>query len=390
MGIKRSKTKRLELDVRDYAIIITGDLFSNWHWGKTGNWNIILKQVKIAQHACQMIDISLYPSKLFFAAIDLLEAHLLVLDDLFFYITGLRIMEIKSANDTFIQRLSFWNMDSYKVLEQICDGLDQIRNLFVENLREVPIWNGSLEDENPMFPSNRPYSYACSHYEETEIDKKAVRTQLENIYKRADHYSFLIGCIYHVNFPFPKLLAMFRQSEKARTDYIEPWRHDFRGTRDSLIAKMEKDPKLGPWVNRYDHLSKNRDVISQLFYSNKEFNKEEYYNTGNWLSILTVAAVLQEYDEQHGVSSPAAAASDKDDDEDLLLRLSLYFKDEATAMRFLSSARQMNDKEIIALVKSYQRNRLCLDASINLWRVLHDANLFKTKYNNWNAQLNKP
>ena len=48
----------------------------------------------------------------------------------------------------------------------------------------------------------------------------------------------------------------------------------------------------------------------------------------------------------------------------------------------------MNDKEIITLVKKYRDLGWCT-ASKGLWKVLHDANLYKPLYTNWNAQLPK-
>jgi hypothetical protein len=129
----------------------------------------------------------------------------------------------------------------------------------------------------------------------------------------------------------------------------------------------------------------------QLFYVPKRppsesIDKEACYNTDNWISILTVAAVLQEYDELHQTDSEA----DDDSDEDILLKLELYFKDEATAQRFLKSVKDMNDTEIITLVKKYWQAGLCTDKSKALWRVLYDAGLYTAKYSNWNGLLSKP
>jgi hypothetical protein len=184
---------------------------------------------------------------------------------------------------------------------------------------------------------------------------------------------------------------MFRQSQLAQTDFIEPWRHDFGGTRDSLIAKMEKDPKLAPWVNRYDHLLNHGNVTMQLFYDPNNphagpIDKDACYNTDNWLRILTVAAILEEYDELHQADSEV----DEDDDEDMLLKLELYFKDDAAAQRFLKSIKNMNDTEIITLVKKYWQADLCTNRSKALWRVLHNAGLYKAGYTNWNGLMNKP
>lgn len=78
-----------------------------------------------------------------------------------------------------------------------------------------------------------------------------------------------------------------------------------------------------------------------------------------------------------------------DDDCDLLTKLSLYFKDEDTAKRFLTSAREMDDTEIVLLVKKYSDSGLCTNASKALWKLLSDAGIYKTGYTNWNNQMNK-
>ena len=184
---------------------------------------------------------------------------------------------------------------------------------------------------------------------------------------------------------FGTLLASFRQSEKGKS-LVKPWRRDFEGSRDSLIAKMEKDPELGPWVNKYTHLREDEDVIAQLFCDDLGYfeRNEESCNTDNWIRILTIAAVLEEYDEHQVMSAEASAK-----EEDTLLRLSLYIK-ENLAGKFLESAHTMKtDKEIIALVRQYYDNKMITGASKDLWSVLNDANLYKKTYNNWRDQLNK-
>ena len=133
-------------------------------------------------------------------------------------------------------------------------------------------------------------------------------------------------------------------------------------------------------------------MIQHLFITDLDFfkngddlfkNKEELFNTENWIRLLTIAAILQEYDEHQN-----ATDSENNEEEDiLLLKLSLYFKDEDTARRFLKSIRQMNSTEITTLVNKYHKASLCTDTSKNLWKVLHDAGLYKPGYTNWNAQV---
>lgn len=403
MGIKRNKLAEPQWNFLDYAEISKEDLFSAERWGKTADWHIILNQVEKTRKASQMIDIKIYPSSLFLTAIDLFEANLLMVDDLFYHLTGIRMTETKIYFEEVRNKLGFWNMDSYKVLNQICEELLQANVPLVRCLKQKPMWDISLKviEKSPMsaawigsapvypdpIPGGSAYEYARECYETAEIDQEALATQIAHIHDLIRHYHFYLWGIYGKFTDFSRLLEQFCQSEKAQTEYIEPWRHDFDGTRDSLIAKMEKDPKLGPWVNKYDHLPKVEDIQNQLFFDDKgsssPANEEECYNTDNWISILTVAAVLQEYDEQHATDT----ATNKDDDEILLTKLSMFFKDEKIAKRFLGAARTMKDTQIIALVKHYKKYGNCTDTSKALWYVLNEAGVYTAGYSNWSAQI---
>jgi hypothetical protein len=409
MAIQRNEAAEPQWNEWDYAEISKLDMFSFKRWRRTVDWEIILKQVEKTRQASQMIDIRLYPSKLFFAAIDLLEANLYMIDDMFYYLTGLRLIDTIPGAEEVRNRLGFWNMDCYKVLEQIGEGLVQTRVTLIDSLKHDHLWNIALKvlKKEPLYKhmigdtpvpthlieEERTCAYARKHYEVAQIDQEALAIQIVKILKMIGHFAYYFHCIYANHYDFPKWLKLFRQSEKTRKSYIEPWRKDFGGTRDSLIAKMEKDPKLGPWVNRYDHLPKNASVDFQLFHDENKLlgpvNKEECYNTDNWLSILTVAAILQEYDELHGATSPTVTAADKHDDTALVVKLSLCFINEEVARKFLTAVRDMDDDLTIALVQSYQNQKLCTDTTIRLWRMLKDAGLYKASFSNWNKHMNK-
>ena len=124
-------------------------------------------------------------------------------------------------------------------------------------------------------------------------------------------------------------------------------------------------------------------MTTYLFYDDNGFikNEEEFYNTNNWIRLLTIAAVLQEYDEHN--NEPVQS------EEDLVDKLSLYFKDEATTERFLRKIKGMPNRDIIIIVKQFYDAGLCFEKSKFLWRILYDANLYKAKFSNWNAQMNK-
>ena len=401
MGIKRKEIAEPQCDDNDYVVQNFLGYFYPTRWNRTPDWNIILKQVEKTRQASQMIDIHLYPSTLFFTALDMLETNLYVIDDLFYFLTCQRLIGGNFMSKPVLYTLGFWNMDCYKVLEQITEGLHQATKPLIESLKYKPIWDvtlkivekGTLSERQvgsaPItirpYAEEQAYAYVCERHKATQIDKDALVNQIDNILRLVHHYHLFFFDIYGYHIDFPELLEWFRKSEKAQKEYIEPWRKDFGGTRDSLIAKMEKDPKLGPWVNRYDHLTKDKPVHYQLFYSGKRLfetvDKEACYNTDNWISILTVAAVLQEYDEQK--NQPVL------DEESLVDKLSLYFKDEDAAQRFLNKIQGMKDKEIIIKVKKEYDAGLCIDKSINLWRLLHEAELYTATFSNWNKQLNK-
>ena len=409
MGIKRNEAAEPQWDDMDYAVRSNQELFFTKRWRRTVDWDIILRQVEKTRQASQMIDIHLYPSKLFFAAIDLLEANLYLIDDMFYYLTGLRLIGTKPRSGKVQNKLGFWNMDCYKVLEQISEGLQQTRMPLIECLKRGPTWNvtqkvlekapiyghsiGTTPIPTLLIEEECAYIYAREHYNVDQIEQETLANQIVNILDLIGHYAYFFFCIYGDFMDFTQLLALFVKSDKAQSEYIEPWRHDFGGTRDNLIAKMEKDPKLAPWVHRYDHLSKDRSVPFQLFYDEKKLtgpvNKEECYNTDNWLCILTIAAILKEYDELHSDSQKTTSESNQNEDDELLIKLSLFFKDEETAGRFLKQIRGMKDRDVITRVKRYFDAHLCFEKSKSLWRVLHDAKLFKTGYNNWNSLLNK-
>ena len=406
MGIKRNEAAEPQWTKWDYAVISKESLFSGNRWRKTPDWNIILKQVEKTRQASQMIDIRLYPSKLFFAALDLLEANLYMIDDMFYFLTGMRMIGTKPRSEV-QNALGFWSMDSYKVLEQIQEGLIQAKSPLIECLKQEPLWDISLKviekytmskyaiGTSPipvqLINEERAYAYAREHYEADQIDQEALADQIANILELAGHFAFFFLCIYEDFFDFPKLLDLFRQCKKAQSNYIEPWRHDFGGTRDNLIAKMEKDPKLRPWVHRYDHLSKKQTVHSQLFFDEKDIydpvNKDECFNTDNWLSILTVAAVLQEYDEQHEISQQVATRPKLVDDEIFMTKLSIFIPNEVVAKRFVEAAYDMNNRATIALVKRYKKNGFCLDTSKALYDLLYEAGLYTAGYSNWSAQI---
>lgn len=408
MGIKRNEPFiELQLEPR----INKENMFSYPSWKRAINWDLILAQIKKTENACLLLDANLYRSRLFPIYIDIMEANLYILDDIFYHQTGIRVgYNYDSSSYEDKENLKFWNMDYYQKIKLSIEGIDRIVIHLMNLSKDIPLLNIShlvidsvqwdLKNKETKQPALESYDIfkepsfnnAYEAYWDPIEDEKALQDQYRRILDFLNNYRSLFCFLIKLSVwdrDFEELLKSFRKGIKGRK-FIQPWRRDFMGSRDSLIVKMEKDPVLGPWVNRYTHRREDKSIFEHLFCDEDWHikNVEEVYNTDNWIRILTIAAVLQEYDEQH----QATAEVDNDDDEEyetLLLKLTPYFKDEATATRFLNSVRLMNDKEIITLVKKYRDGGLCTDSSKGLWKVLHDANLYKPLYKNWNAQLNK-
>lgn len=424
MGIKRNEFTEPQWNDWDYAKIDKNNLFSNNLWKRTINWKLLLEHIKKTECACQPINVDIYPSRLFTAYIDILEANMCILNDIFYYETGIH-PKADNKDTWFITAthyLNFWNMDWYKEMKMIYDGLHRIENHLMKCLKQEPLLDIANEvskksnyarafqittQESRFLPHySYAYSYACNAYKDSKTDKSALVDQIVNIVDIIEDYKTVLNFFININesafsiLNFEYLVKMFRQSGKGE-NFIKPWRRDYEGSRDSLIVKMEKDPELGPWVNRFTHLRNVYDekTTIQLFcddnYNVK--NTEEAFNTDNWIRLLTIASVLQEYDEQHATAiepeknndeqHTTATKPDEDDDEILLTKLSMFFKGEDIAKRFLDAARTMNDRQIIALVKHYKEYGNCTNTSKALWEVLHEAGVYTAGYSNWSAQI---
>ena len=131
MGIKRSEVAEPQWTKWDYAELIKHDLFSSELWKRTMDWNTILKHVKKMEIACLLIDKNC-PSRMFSTYADLLEANLYILDDLFYFFTGIRIGSGEGLGIiTAYSRLRFWNMVFYKEMKAIAVGLNRIEQHFL-------------------------------------------------------------------------------------------------------------------------------------------------------------------------------------------------------------------------------------------------------------------
>ena len=329
MPIKRNSVPQLKWYDDHFAETSTLELFSYERWGVGPDWNVLLEQAKKIDSIVLLIDKYAYGSRLFASYIDILEANIYIYDDLFYALIGTRIGGEHSP-EKFIKsgivqeiskRLFFWNLDWREEIMQMYRQLVEIRKHIIDllnqrNLEDISkiiarrwsygcyVKSHKNDHLDIIFDRERAHQYALYAYQE-DLLAKPLAKQILTILSILDNSITVFG----TNFDLPKncfpfLLEQFRESENAQ-ELIKAWEREFNGSRDSLIAKMEKDLELNKWVHRYLHLQDRKEIVEKLFLDEDGcwlVDDKEYYNTRNWINILKVATLLQEYDERQNCS----------------------------------------------------------------------------------------
>lgn len=306
----------------DFAEVSKYDLFSEKRWGISVHWDVLYEHTKSISNIINLFDEDIYPSTLFDTYLNVLKANLNVFGNLFYYLTGEKIIkESLYADETqsvkrILHRLEFWNLDCIAEIEQISTLLDQIEMrleciLNWNNMHDVrailkPSMRANLSSEKKIMCGKYPaylYAYEEYVYPFRKDTAKKVAKQFETIETALSNYGILFFLLTNSlpDLDFNYLLAEFRKSERGKS-LLKAWARDMECSRERFIDNLEKDPELGCWVHKYLHLRENEDVVTQLFYNEttgEVANKEKCYNTSNWISILKIATLLREYDERH-------------------------------------------------------------------------------------------
>ena len=420
MSITRKEIPDSEIEwyYGDFPLSYYSGLFDTIRWEDYVEWDVLLNQANKIDSIVLLIDKHSYHSKLFLSYLDILEANLYIFDDLFFFLIGARIgnePDIEKfltgkARQEIYNRLFFWGLDWHNSMMKINEKLQTIRDHIICFLnqrdfaairsRVAEEWSQGFYLKSPktdtldiVFPGDRAHRYANKAYAEKMLLKPLVGQILNilNLLGNAiivfdDNYKLPTNC-------FPYLLEQFRISEKGQ-ELIKAWERDFAGSRDSLLTKMEKLPELCPWVHRYQHFQDDDDVIEKLFYDERHWvaDEKEYYNTKNWISILEIATILQEYDERQNNQTNDSSITINKSPEELINKLVPLFNGEEEAKKFPTRIKGLDDKKITILVNQLWLKDVIADTTTkqDLWQVLHDAGLYTKGISTWNGQVNKP
>ena len=327
MSLKRKKIAVPQWERDDYPSLHEKSVFSKERWGVAVNWKELLKQANKIKSVVELFEDTKYPSSLFIEYLDILDANLYFFDDMFFYLTGIRIGDdpnkifsgFKIYDD--LDRLSFWDLDCHEDIEQIrnsisCSSIEIKKIIKREELapihKQLSKTCGSLLEDKVEYclPSidinsrNKSYDYVNEAYL-CEVDENDVIAQFQHILCHLNNFAIYMAHIYSLPryIDFEVLLSEFRKSDMCRTLLLE-WDENMNHEFGSLKLLLKVDPRFSPYLERYLSLKDTSDLIPNLFYdadSDTEIDELSLNNTGVWVNILSLASILRTYEERHGL-----------------------------------------------------------------------------------------
>ncbi len=395
MSIERNKVEKPKWGPFEYGTLSGYDVFSEERWKQTVEWDKLMDQAEQINFAVSLLVKAPYPTRLFLSYIDILDANIYIFGDLFYYLTGGLftdgISNTGTRHDETWERLQFWNIDCHETIQKIAESLyksqNTLRNILQrdELMRVKEMLDSYCDpDTEELLAKNTPedesaYHYIREIYGVQGINEFALAQQINDILiflqQDADFMFQWAQGWYSDCFlldDFTSLLAKFVNSERGRK-IVKGWEHELNGTREDLIVSLEREKKYQPWVRQYCHLSDKNNIIHELFADNDcslDIDYKKLNNTDNWINILSIAAILQEYDKLQIIVNA----------------LKPFFNNEMNAKSFYERIKGAEPKTITALVKKLAKDNIISDKGKSLYTVLHNNDLYAPTYQNWNEQ----
>lgn len=306
MSITRNKVK---LPVRScFERLHEYNLFSP-EYRKTrhdySEWRMLLEHASRMENSCRQLNVTIYPSRLFMAYVDILEANLYVFNDLFYFITGEQVSDNLYDNPQFFNPFDFWDMGCYKEIGQIHECIVRTDSYLYNCLNQGPLqpiftdvvartgWYTDYEADYPpqSIREKRAYFRVQLAYKEPLTDEDALIVQLVRIQHFLGAYKVIFSSPSFDTGSFPWLLAQFRKSPMCQ-EFISSWSYDLSGSLRDLESSIKESDKLGRWW------PKVKNVPIRAVYETLDFTSEdERHNPENWIQILKIYALIAEYED---------------------------------------------------------------------------------------------
>ena len=380
-------------------------IFAPERWNQKIDWESIEKQVNHIDTLATYMQENEMPPLLFKSYIDLLHTNLQVLRDLFFVNTGFHFDpmeqgEIQNMED--FKKLRFWTLQDLEVTTRLCnvfqrlyqyDGLsrtygspdfegawDDVEETLkdTESDDEIPRLIGQQRLKNPK---SWCMTYAFAPYENREgVEQTSTIHQCLSVSLYISTFFnlfFQLSVIYQIEEEsLPELVDELRRSEYGE-NRMKPWRKDMNVSKEEFITKMEAIYELRPWVRGVAAVLEEKQHLRSLF---SQENNPGYIdvakcsNIRSWISVVVIAALLKEYDEEQKVVRQLTP---------------FFFLGENSARDFLNRIRGAEPQMITALVKKLV-DEVLLNEYIKgkkLYDVLHENGLYTKSYQNWSSQV---
>ena len=190
-----------------------------------------------------------------------------------------------------------------------------------------------------------------------------------------------------------ELIAQLRSQMDADTREHDKRIEELSQQRDEM--KRERDDMQRERDNTQRERDAAKKMVSSLKWENSHLKTEledanqELEDTTRKLedTIRELEEVRQELSE---LQELAGGGDDGVEDEEVLVdRLSQYFTNENAAKRFLAAIRGRSDAEVARTANKCWRSGAILKTArkTHLWRVLHEAKLYRALESNWNAMV---
>ena len=309
----------------------SNEIFVPEKWNQRVDWESIKKQVDHIEGLAFYMCGHKMPSFLNHSYLELLYISFQVLRDIFFVNTGFYIdhkanRDMVSTED--FKKLRFWFLRDYEETTHLRQRFEKLFKVFgaemsLGNDYDEGTWDDIEETLRGVESEDEEYlqilgkekfrnvkswcmSYAFAPYEMlgkgNTLDQYSKRLNVSVYISTFFQLFFYLSTIHQIEEKhFAELVQDFAQSEMGER-FIQGWRNHMYLSREDFIKKLEEDKTLQRWVKPYCFVADGIHDLLWLFEKNdtsREIDFSLCSNINNWFRILTIAAVLQEYDKKH-------------------------------------------------------------------------------------------
>lgn len=324
MKIIRNETCHPEWMKDTICKIHETNLFDYPDWAGDDFWFELPEYIKHIKLLSGYFDMHGLPVNLREAYLEIIEAHLKMINDLLFTSFGISLI---SSSDSVVScdeisekgllKITFWSLDHRKELSKVFDILmiltkrfpDKYQNIdFIGQLDKLKRYD-SIQDIMEYISKSWidiPDAYLCAPYMGNEENNEEVIRQNRFIKSMFSALSVLmlktLDLTREIIKKYDYLINTFRESKRCE-HIVKPWRRDYNLTREQMKSRLKEKIDFLPWVDKCCLLHEGKIGMNELVYdtehpdSDMKDEKENNITLKGWMNIFTISAILQEYDE---------------------------------------------------------------------------------------------